>query len=236
MSTLRLTPIDPESADLIGRDDGLPAVAPERFEPDWLRRRFASPTAWTPELFEDSLRLSSQALRGAAVLVPLVPRAEGLQVLLTRRNLHLHEHAGQISFPGGRCDRQDIHPAATALREAHEEIGLRPAGAEVLGTLPLYCTASRYAVTPVVALIPAAENLQPQPDEVSEVFEVPLAFLMNPRHHELREWRPGNDVAPNPVAVRRRFLVMPYVANGQRYVIWGATAAMLRNLYRLLVA
>jgi NTP pyrophosphohydrolases including oxidative damage repair enzymes len=163
VSTLRLTPIDPESADLIGRDDGLPAVAPERLEPDWLRRRFASPTAWTPELFEDSLRLSSQALRGAAVLIPLVPRAEGLQVLLTRRNLHLHEHAGQISFPGGRCDRQDIHPAATALREAHEEIGLRPAGAEVLGTLPLYCTASRYAVTPVVASFPPPKTCSLNP-------------------------------------------------------------------------
>jgi len=237
VSTLRLAPIDPESAELIGRDEVLPAVPAARLAPDWLRKRFASPTAWTPELFEDSLRLSTQAaLRGAAVLIALVPRPQGMQVLLTRRNLHLHEHAGQISFPGGRCDRQDIHPAATALREAHEEIGLRPAGAEVLGTLPLYCTASRYAVTPVVALIPAAENLQPQPGEVSEVFEVPLAFLMDPGHHEHREWRPGNDVALNPPALRRRFLVMPYVANGQRYVIWGATAAMLRNLYRLLIA
>ena len=236
MSSFRLQPIDPESARLIGRDDALPVVPAERLTPERLRQRFASPPSWTPELFEDSLRLNAQPLRGAAVLIALVPRPAGLQVLLTRRTLHLLEHAGQISFPGGRCDRQDLHPAGTALREAQEEVGLHPAGTEVLGTLPLYCTASRYAVTPVVALVPGVDGLRPQPDEVSELFEVPLAFLMNPQHHEHREWTPQDHLPVNPYPTRRRFLVMPYAAGEQSYVIWGATAAMLRNLYRLLIA
>jgi len=227
---------DPQSARLLGRDTALPAVAAERLTPQWLRQRFARPPAWQPELFEDTLRLNDQPLRGAAVLVGLVPRPQGLHVLLTRRTLDLHEHAGQISFPGGRRDRQDLHPAVTALREAREEIGLAPRGTEVLGTLPLYRTASRYAVSPVVALLAQTQGWRAQPGEVSEIFDVPLAFLMDPRHHEHREW-----VSPQPdphtgLVLRRRFLLIPYTVGDRRYVIWGATAAMLRNLYRLLIA
>lgn len=233
MTAPRPSAIDPEDARLLGRDDALPAVPADRLAPDALRQRFAAPPLWRPELFEDALRLNALPLRAAAVLIPLVSRPQGMQVLLTRRNLDLHEHAGQISFPGGRRDRQDVHPATTALREAYEEIGLRPKGAEVLGALPLYCTASRYAVTPIVALLPHTNGVQAHPGEVSEVFEVPLSFLMDPRHHEHREWSLLGDEAG---AVRRRFLVMPYVEGDQRYVIWGATAAMLRNLYRLLIA
>ncbi len=233
---VRSPSIDPEAARLIGRDVALPAVAAERLTPTALRQRFTTLPAWTPELFEDTLRLNAMPLRGAAVLIGLVPRPQGVQVLLTRRTLHLHEHAGQISFPGGRCDRQDVHPATTALREAHEEIGLHPQGTEILGTLPLYCTASRYAVTPVVALLRNADGLEPHPEEVSEVFEVPLAFVMNPRHHEHREWVALQTEGANEAVMRRRFLVMPYVQGMRRYVIWGATAAMLRNLYRLLIA
>jgi len=236
LSESRAKTINPEDARLLGRDDSLQAVPDAALTPERLRQRFAHLPAWQPELFEDSLRLNSLPLRGAAVLIALVPRSNGLQVLLTRRTLALHEHAGQISFPGGRCDRQDVHPVATALREAHEEIGLHPAGTEVLGTLPLYCTASRYAVTPVVALLEHTKGMQAHPDEVSEVFEVPLRFLMDPRHHEHREWAPEGDSALQSAALRRRFLVMPYVAGDRRYVIWGATAAMLRNLYRLLIA
>lgn len=226
--------IDPESARLLGRDAVLPAVPAESLTPSALRRRFAQPPAWQPEVFEDSVRLNDRALRAAAVLVPLVARPAGLRLLLTRRNADLHEHAGQISFPGGRRDRHDLHPAVTALREAREEIGLSPCGVELLGELPVYRTASRYAVTPVVALLSNADGLVAHAAEVSEVFEVPLDFLMDPRHHERREWtagRPGN-----PPVLRRQFLSMPYVEAGRRYVIWGATAGMIRNLYRLLIA
>lgn len=236
MSTSRAKIINPEDARFLGSDTTLPAIPGSDLTPERLRQRFARLPAWQPELFEDSLRLNNLPLRGAAVLIALVPRPHGLQVLLTRRTLALHEHPGQISFPGGRSDRHDLHPAATALREAHEEIGLHPAGTEVLGTLPLYCTASRYAVTPVVALLQHTDGMKAHPDEVSEVFEVPLDFLMNPRHHEHREWTPSGESALQSAGLRSRFLVMPYVVGERRYVIWGATAAMLRNLYRLLIA
>lgn len=236
LSESRIKSINPEDARLLGRDDTLPAVPCADLTPERLRQRFAHPPSWQPELFEDSLHLNSLPLRGAAVLIALAPRPQGLQVLLTRRTLALHEHAGQISFPGGRCDRQDTHPAATALRETHEEIGLHPAGTEVLGALPVYCTASRYAVTPIVALLEHTKGMRAHPGEVSEVFEVPLAFLMDPRHHEHREWTPKGESALQSAALRRRFLAMPYVEGERRYVIWGATAAMLRNLYRLLIA
>ncbi|OIQ68812.1 putative nudix hydrolase NudL [mine drainage metagenome] len=227
--------IDPESARLLGRDEALPPVAASLLSPAALRQRFAQTRQWEPELFEDSVRLNNRVLRSASVLIPLVARPTGVHLLLTRRNADLHEHAGQISFPGGRREQQDLHPAATALREAHEEIGLSPRGVELLGSLPLYYTASRYAVTPVVALLSHTEGVAAHPGEVSEVFEVPLDFLMDPRHHEHREWvAMGSNPVEGPV--RRRFLVMPYTSGTQRYVIWGATAAMIRNLYRLLIA
>lgn len=236
LSNSRVPIIDPEQARLLRRDTDLPAVPQADLTPERLRRRFADPPPWQPELFEDMQHLSTLPLRTAAVLIALVPRPQGLQVVLTRRTPDLHEHAGQISFPGGRRDRHDLHPAVTALREAQEEIHLQPAGVEVLGTLPLYRTVSRYAVTPVVALLPHAAGMQPHPAEVSEVFEVPLAFLMDPRHHEHRQWAPDSQTMLPFAALRRRFLVMPYSAGTRRYVIWGATAAMLRNLYRLLIA
>lgn len=227
--------IDPDTSLLLGRDAALPAVPRDTLTLAGLRRRFASPPAWQPEVFEDSIRLNELPLRAAAVLVPIVARPEGLRLLLTTRNADLHEHAGQISFPGGRRDRHDLHPAATALREAREEIGLSPQGVELLGDLPVYRTASRYSVTPVVALLPHAEGWVAQPAEVSEVFEVPLDFLMDPAHHEQREWI-AVDGETNLTVIRRRFLSIPYVEGGRRYVIWGATAAMIRNLYRLLIA
>lgn len=233
---MTLSPLpDPERARVLPSATRLPAVGDERLTAAALRRRFAQPPSWTPENLADSARLNERAPRAAAVLLPLVPRPGGLQLILTRRHAGLHEHPGQISFPGGRRDSQDVHPAVTALREAHEEIGLAPQGVEVLGALPPYLTASRYLVVPVVALVPPRQRLQPQPGEVSEVFEVPLAFLMDPRHHQHRVWEPV-PTAPGAAAMRREFLSMPYERGGQRYFIWGATAAMIRNLYRLLIA
>ncbi len=226
---------DPERARVLPNAAPLPAVGDERLTAAALRQRFAQPPIWTPENLADSARLNERAPRAAAVLLPLVPRAAGLQLILTRRHAGLHEHPGQISFPGGRRDSQDVHPAVTALREAQEEIGLAPQGLEVLGSLPPYLTASRYLVVPVVALVPPHHHLQPQPGEVSEVFEVPLGFLMNPLHHQHRVWEPA-PAAPGTAAMRREFLSMPYERGGQRYFIWGATAAMIRNLYRLLIA
>ena len=168
----------------------------------------------------------------ASVLVPLVLRDE-MTVLLTQRTDHLADHPGQISFPGGRAESEDIDAVATALREAHEEIGLEVADVEVLGSLPTYTTGTGFVVTPVVGLVAACASLRADPREVAEVFEVPLAWLMNPANHQ----RHAVDIA----GATREFISIPWpgtTASGapRRYFIWGATAAMLRNLYRFLAA
>jgi 8-oxo-dGTP pyrophosphatase MutT (NUDIX family) len=161
-------------------------------------------------------------LRAAAVLVPLVDRPEGMSVLLTLRNSSLPHHAGQISFPGGRIEAGDASAADTALRETEEEIGLPRAGIEVVGRLDDYITGTGFLVAPIVGLIRPPYTLAPDPSEVEAVFEVPLAFFLDPANHR-RESRMFN-------GVERRFYAMPY---GDKY-IWGATAAMLMNLYDLL--
>ncbi|HEY7607661.1 MAG TPA: CoA pyrophosphatase [Alphaproteobacteria bacterium] len=161
-------------------------------------------------------------LRAAAVLVPLVDRAEGMSVLLTLRNASLPHHAGQISFPGGRIEEGDASAAATALRETEEEIGLARDSVEIVGRLDDYITGTGFLVAPIVGLIRPPYALNPDPSEVEAVFEVPLAFFLDPANHR-RESRVFN-------GVERRFYAMPY---GDKY-IWGATAAMLMNLYDLL--
>ena len=219
-------PHDPAFDDPVERGS---AVRAEQLAAAALRARFARPPAWSPELRTDGRWRSPERVpRPAAVLVPLVTRGDRLDVLLTRRTAHLHDHAGQISFPGGRVDpaaRDAIH---TALREADEEIGLPADTVEVLGALPEYVTATGYAVTPVVGLIAQPFSLRLDTFEVAEAFEVPLPFLMDPANHERR--RIVFDGAP------RSFYAMPWTQAQRRYFIWGATAAMLRNLYHLLRA
>ncbi len=233
-------PFDPEQVPLVRAETDLPAVHPARLQAHWLRSRFAQPLNWEPEVFEDVSFSRQTPTREASVLVPLVERRQGLHLLLTRRNAQLQVHAGQISFPGGSRDPADSSPVYTALREAEEEIGLRPDQVEPLGSMPIYTTVTGYAVTPVVAMIDPQAQLRLQPSEVAEVFEVPLEFLMNPKHHELRTWDVQTGL-PAPASMtnvtRRAFYAMPWIAaDGQRYFIWGATAAMIRNLYRLLIA
>jgi len=154
----------------------------------------------------------------AAVLVGLVPRDDGLQVLLTRRTDSLRHHAGQVSFPGGRVEEVDQSPIHTALRETEEEIGMSPELVEVLGYLPEYRTSTGFRVTPVVGLVRPPFTLRPDPFEVAEVFEVPLAFLLDPanRQRHSREWR----------GRLRHYFAMPY----GDYFIWGATAGMIVSL------
>ena len=218
-------PHDPAFADLQVR--GAP-VAPDRLRPTALRQLFAVPRPWQPELRADPrLWMPDLEARPAAVLVPLIARQHGMQVLLTQRTAHLSDHAGQISFPGGRVEERDVDATATALREAQEEVGLPAERVEVIGRLPQYTTVTGYEVTPVVGLVEGPFDLSLDAFEVSEVFEVPLEFLMNPAHHERRIVALGE--------MSRTFYAMPYEAQ-RRYFIWGATAAMLRNLYHFLRA
>jgi 8-oxo-dGTP pyrophosphatase MutT (NUDIX family) len=147
-------------------------------------------------------------------------------VLLTERTQHLSSHSGQIAFPGGKADGEDADAVATALREAQEEVGLAPGFVRVLGTMPIYTTGSAYWVTPVVALVDPGFALAPNRHEVADVFEVPLDFLMNPANHR-RHRVPWN-------GVEREWLSMPYQDGAVERFIWGATAGMLRNLYRYL--
>ena len=133
-----------------------------------------------------------------------------------------------MAFPGGKVDDSDPSIADTALREAHEEVGLEPDHVEVLGTLSEYITGTAFIVTPVVALVDPTHAISPNPDEVDQVFEVPLAYLMNPAHHRRHAFEAEG--------VRREWFSMPYQDQGHERFIWGATAGMLRNFYRFLSA
>ena len=210
-----------------------PAVPAERLNAQALRARFAAPPVWRPEVVREP-KFSERPPADAAVLVPLVLHDDGLSVLLTQRTVHLPTHAGQIAFPGGKVDAQDASVHAAALREAHEEVGLHPQHVEVIGQLPVYTTGSGFHVTPVVALVQPPFTLVPNPGEVDAVFEVPLAFLMDPAHHRrhIFDWQ----------GQQRQWYSMPYLQTlpdardpVERF-IWGATAGMLRNFYRFLLA
>ena len=171
---------------------------------------------WAPE--------RAGPMRAAAVLVPLVEHDHGITVLLTERAGDLSSHAGQVAFPGGRVDAHDDGPAGAALREAHEEIGLDPVHVEIAGYLDPYETGTRYRIVPVVGFVKPGFTVVPNPAEVDEAFEVPLAFLMDASNHERHStfWQ----------GKRRTYFAMPY----EGHYIWGATAGMIVNLYERVFA
>lgn len=229
---------DPRDVPVWRIDHDLPAVPCSHWHPDALKTRFKHPPDWRPEI-EREPSFSNRQPAKAAVLIPIVMRGDDLRqstVLLTRRAAHMSTHSGQVAFPGGKVDPEDANVRATALREAHEEVGLHPHHVQVVGELPVYVTGTAFWVTPVIGLVSTGFELRPNHDEVDDVFEVPLSFLMNPanhRHHR-HDWQGAS----------RQWFSMPYqenrtMPNGDvvtiEHFIWGATAAMLRNFYRFLV-
>jgi len=220
-----LPDFDPRLVPVLGVDAHLPAVPAAAQTPEALRARFAHPPRWEPEVLLEKKFMNREPAH-ASVLLAIMLR-EQPTVLLTERTAHLSTHSGQVAFPGGRADPGDATPAATALREAQEEIGLDRKFVEVLGTLPIYTTGSAFIVTPVVALVQAEHVVTANPHEVADVFEVPLNFLMDPANHHRHavEW----------AGARREWLSMPYVDAKTERFIWGATAGMLRNFYRFLL-
>jgi 8-oxo-dGTP pyrophosphatase MutT (NUDIX family) len=222
----RLPHFDPRAVPVTAVDHHLPAVDDRALTAQALVSRFALPPDWAPELSIEP-RYSDRSAMAASVLVPIVQRAEPT-LLLTQRTSHLSTHSGQIAFPGGKRDAQDVDLVATAVREAQEEVGLAPDHLQVLGQLPVYVTGTRFIVTPVVALVRPGFELQPNSDEVAAVFEVPLRFLMNPANHRWHRFEAEG--------VTRQWLSIPYQDGADERFIWGATAGMLRNLYRFLSA
>ena len=224
---------DPRLVPVSGTDSHLAELPASRLTASALREHFRRGLKGAPEFPGDGggQLYAAREPTLAAVLLPLVQRDTGLHVLLTRRADHLRDHAGQISFPGGRREATDADPVATALREAEEEVGLLRAQVQVIGCLPDYTTVTSYVVTPVVALVQPPLNLSLDAFEVAEAFEVPLQYLMTPANHQRHVFDYDGG--------QRQFLSMPWQAlaadGSQRdYFIWGATAAMLRNLYGFL--
>ena len=166
--------------------------------------------------------VGDEELTPASVLFPIVLRQSGPSVLLTQRTAHLKDHPGQISFPGGRVEPADASPAATALREAQEEIGLASRHVEIIGYLPEYRTGTGFRVTPVVAVVKPPFDLRPEPGEVAEIFEVPFSFLMDAANHQQHSLHYRGKL--------RHYFAMPY----GEYFIWGATAGIIVTLARAL--
>lgn len=226
VSLAQIPDFSPHDVEVLGTDAHLPAVPLHALSEASLRQRFARPDSGKATAFHEPL-WNDVAPKPASVLLGLVMRAQP-SVLLTVRTAYLSSHSGQVALPGGRQDTQDADEIATALREAHEEVGLHPDCVSVLGCLPVYVTGTGYRVTPVVALLNPAMQLTANPQEVADLFEVPLAHLMDPANHRRHavQWR----------GVTREWFSMPYDTEHRQRLIWGATAGILRHLYHFLSA
>lgn len=196
---------------------------------DFICQAFERSIQWQVEpLFADAFLADTTHYDNvvrAAVLMPLVQRPSGLHVLFTRRASHLYDHAGQICFPGGRIEPLDTDEVAAALRETHEEIGVSPEFIQLIGTQPGFLTSTGFTMKPVIGMIRPGYTLTPDLAEVAEVFEVPLSILMDPKQHLLHRMQLPNGEC-------RHYFSITW----QSYFIWGATAALIRNLYHYLAA
>jgi 8-oxo-dGTP pyrophosphatase MutT (NUDIX family) len=219
---------DPRSQPLV-QCAALPGLRPESTQLGFIRTAFSTSVQWQVEpVFTRSFALDATMpsdIRRAAVLVPLVQRHSGLNVIFTRRAAHLHDHAGQISFPGGRIEPGDENLIATAMRETYEEIGIEPRFVNPIGTQPSFLTSTRFIMTPVIGELLPGFVIRSDDDEVAEVFEVPLDILLDPHLHRLHQ-------ASLPDGSPRYYFSITW----QSYFIWGATAVLLRNFYHYLAA
>ena len=208
---------------------GNDAFAPQAFFATATRRLHARPPdaagpAGGDHVMNPELAADGATYRDAAVLIPVVAREAAATVILTERTTHLSAHAGQIAFPGGKIDAGDEGPAAAALRESEEEIGLDRGMATIVGYLDPYLSRTGYRIVPVLARIAPDYRLAVNRDEVADVFEVPLAFLLDPANHRR---------ASRTFMGRERYFYE--IAFQQRY-IWGVTAGIIRALYEQVIA
>ncbi|MGG4775059.1 CoA pyrophosphatase [Paenalcaligenes sp. Me52] len=224
----RSTWFNPETQPVIAVDS-LPSLAKEALQEDFIREAFKTmPLGQVDPHFQgqfvENFTAAPTAIP-AAVYLGLQQRKTGMSMLFTRRSAHLLHHAGQISFPGGRIDPEDLSVQAAALRETHEEVGIDPDYLEPLGQQPIFLSSSSFAMCPVVGMIHPGYRMVPSPAEVSEVFEVPLSALLDPSQHTLHQ------VQVNGVNYRQYFAI-----RWQQHFIWGATAVIVRNFYHYLHA
>ncbi|ETF02287.1 NUDIX hydrolase [Advenella kashmirensis W13003] len=212
-------------------NENLHAIAPAALTPALIEQAFAHSLVWSADALVQEwneakiVQYQSEAYIDSAVLMPLVNDGGQISVLLTKRSEKLYHHPGQISFPGGRVEEGDINPQHTALRETFEEIGVPTQSVTVLGQLPEFYTGTGFLLRPYVGWLDGTIEIKTDKVEVAEVFQVPLAFLMDPANHRLHH-------AIQPDGKERYYYSMPW----KGYFIWGATANVIRNFYHRMLA